>query len=926
MKMMIIGIIIVITALILFGFLIRKIVMSKNGKGKVTREKFAMQCMAMLIGLTADAIAAISSSSSFFDVLLVILGINIETSDTVVIATAVLSGVLLTSLFCLFYMTYIHWTGPVSKRQHRIDIGESEEVTGLWKDILVVCQSLGKTNLDLKAYEPHVNEEAEQISMAVSEFPWRKEFARMYRIITNQSGIDEEKDWHREQKCYISRYAQCDRIAALCVERAPGQVEVEEFLEYIGHFHQDYFRVIVAVREGEVADYTENINGYKVQYMFKSNMLEQLIDFSEYKRAIDKLYHARLTERSELRMEDIYVEPYAEKKDGTDRFLLKDYVNNWMAEQSNRQLALLGDFGQGKTLFTIHLTYHLLQEKKQHSGGRIPILIPLRGKSPRNSSPEEILSYFGVQYGIHAEALSILNANGRLLILFDGFDEMDLIGNDDIRRQHFKSLWSLVKMGKSKIIITGRPNYFMDQDEMIAALDIQSDTKELPYCQRIYLNLFDAKQISFALRSAPESVQEGIKRIVEKKISASFLDLIRRPSQLFLVSLIWEERKLEQRYANLTSAMIIDEFLKWSFERQASKSGEKNYCYLSALEREYFMTGIAVRMRKMGSTVIPYELFQEMVEELIAIFPNKLSKKNTYYQDIRNGRSIQEFANEDPNSARAIINDVRACGVLVNDYANEGLTFAHKSFYDLLVAKYFFGKYYRKQDEYMIIASALSRTTQYNLRIPKDLVIRKLLAELITMNIQVKAQNQQAVCEKIFCQCRDSIINIPIRFTKKRLLHMCGEERLEQTIQKVNGSREKERKRFAYIMCIIPIAMIGYLLQNIYYSIRYEQEAILYDLQMRGWNVASVNGKIKTNNHYIMIGVLVIVMVVLIFIIVNMITTMYLSSAAEIVLLTWYFTCKDYGIPDNVIRKNFSKKDWHQFQINIIDGNLNRLE
>lgn len=55
MKMMIIGIIIVITALILFGFLIRKIVMSKNGKGKVTREKFAMQCMAMLIGLTADA-------------------------------------------------------------------------------------------------------------------------------------------------------------------------------------------------------------------------------------------------------------------------------------------------------------------------------------------------------------------------------------------------------------------------------------------------------------------------------------------------------------------------------------------------------------------------------------------------------------------------------------------------------------------------------------------------------------------------------------------------------------------------------------------------------------------------------------------------------------------------------------------------------
>ena len=184
--------------------------------------------------------------------------------------------------------------------------------------------------------------------MAASELPWQKEFARMYRIITNQSGIDEEKDWHREQKCYISRYAQCDRIAALCVERAPGQVKVEEFLEYIGHFHQDYFRVIVAVREGEVADYTENINGYKVQYMFKSNMLEQLIDFSEYKRAIDKLYHARLTERSELRMEDIYVEPYAERKDGTDRFLLKDYVNTGWRNRAIDSLRYLEILDKGK--------------------------------------------------------------------------------------------------------------------------------------------------------------------------------------------------------------------------------------------------------------------------------------------------------------------------------------------------------------------------------------------------------------------------------------------------------------------------------------------------------------------------------------------------------------------------------------------------
>lgn len=454
-----------------------------------------------------------------------------------------------------------------------------------------------------------------------------------------------------------------------------------------------------------------------------------------------------------------------------------------------------------------------------------------------------------MQYGIRAEALAVLNANGKLLIVFDGFDEMDLVGSADIRKRHFKSLWSLVRAEKSKILVTGRPNYFMDQNEMDAALNIYSDTKELAYCQRIYLQPFDEQQIKVALRKSSKSTQNGIEKIFKDEISSSFLDLISRPSNLFLISLIWDARKIRQKYANLTSAMLIDEFLQWSFGRQASKKGEENYCYLSPLEREYFMIGLAVRMRKLGNTVISYETFQESVEELIAIFPEELSGKNTYYLNFRNGKSIQNFANQDENSARAIINDVRSCGVLVNDYVNEGLTFAHKSFYDLLVAKYFLGKYYRKRDEYMIIASTLSEVAQYNLKIPRDLVIRKLLAELITMNINVEKNNQQAACEKIFVQCRNLIINAPLYLRPKSLLKMCNVDKNEMLKTRNRGYYRQEKKRFLQIMYVVPLVAVVFMIQNVYNMNQYREAARQYYMHVQT-GATKVFSNMDTVFHY----------------------------------------------------------------------------
>lgn len=254
---------------------------------------------------------------------------------------------------------------------------------------------------------------------------------------------------------------------------------------------------------------------------------------------------------------------------------------------------------------------------------------------------------------------------------------------------------------------------------------------------------------------------------------------------------------------------------------------------------------------------------------------------------------------------------------------NEGLTFAHKSFYDLLVAKYFLGKYYRKKDEYMIIASTLSEVAQYNLKIPRDLVIRKLLAELITMNINVKKNNQQAACEKIFVQCRNLIINAPLYLRPKSLLKMCNVDKNEMLKTRSRGYYRQEKKRLLQIMYVVPLVAVVFMIRNVYNMNQYREAARQYYMHVQT-GVTKVFLNMDTVFHYnIQIVFLVACVILLVSGVLREMLRKHFSSVAEIILLTWYFTCKEKGIEKEVLKKNFSRDEWKQFERCIIRGSLN---
>lgn len=917
-----------ILALIIFAVIIIALIVlvyrTRKGKTKCVREYYACQCVVLLIGLAGDTIYAFSSGYSIWDILAVLLGIEIQEP----IALSLLNKIFIFAVFVICYLVvrqvYREWAGPISRRQFQMET-EMLEDSHILVDCFVILSSLFKHNYELKTYKSRV-ETVSYRSEITNETPWHLEFADIYSLMSNQAHIDKAKDWHALNRCYISSFADEKRIAIFCSLLVPTPAEVDTFLDYIYQHHNAFYEIIIAVKEGKRED-TVQPKKQEVKYIFKEEALNKLVDFTEYYRAVDSLYQRPLMQNTSMKIEDVYVEPECCLENGETTFQLFKYVTNWLQEDGMRQLALLGEFGQGKTLFSTYLTYHLVHEPQNE---RIPILIPLRNKSPRNCNEIEILSYFAAQYGISPEALRILNANGKLLLIFDGFDEMDLVGNDDIRKRHFQSLWKLVQP-KSKVLITGRPNYFLDRNEMASALGFQSGTKDLPYCEGLLLQPFRQEQIVQALRASKETVRSGIKHILDNQISDSFVDLISRPSHLFLISQIWEERKLEQRYQNLTSAIVINEFLQNCFERQTSKGESEPYFFLSPIEREYFMIGIAVRMYKSGATSISQDSFYNTVLELLDMFPEKLSAENSMFLNFRNGKTVRDFAKDDENSLLAIVNDVRTCGILVNDTANSGLCFAHKSFYDLLVAKFFLGKSLKLHNASMTISNAISKANAYHPRLKNDFVVRKLLAELVSAEIDVRMEHsgEKLKCLKIFEQCKKAFSYHGLRRSPQKMFLYCIREELNEQERSVieRWIPRRESIRLCYFGGVVLLVCVVFLIRCINIGQQYGEEARLYfsNVAITGETSDFTIGLINSILPYLPLIFLCAIVVVAFYILSSKIA-LSAQGKTDLILFTWYYACKENEVSDNVILKQFSKNYGNAFMAYVQGEKFNKVQ
>lgn len=435
---------------------------------------------------------------------------------------------------------------------------------------------------------------------------------------------------------------------------------------------------------------------------------------------------------------------------------------DWLkVKNNNKHIAILGEYGQGKSVLSLKITYNLINDKTENN--RIPILIPLRGKSPRNLNALEIISLWSSNYNINAKSILKLHKSGRLLFIFEGFDEMDLIGHSEIRLSHFQRLWEFATKD-SKILITGRPNFFLDTKELEIALGTKPQINGIPYCEPVYLNPFSFDQIENALRKCKDHIKNEILYFLkDQETSKNFYDLVSRPSMLFLVSQIWESRKLNENKNKINSALVIQEFLQSTYSRQHNKNSEIKYTVLNFNEREYFMIGIAIGMQKLNSysNQISKNNLQMLVNELYENFPDEISKIPTAFDFVVN-KTLKERMKDYPHAEESILTDVRSCGVLVTDLSRlDHFKFSHKSFYELLIAQYYAHLILKKNEKYTMIVNSISRTLIVNLTHLRNFESLNFISELLLSELNFTLSNdQEKDCKSLFrVICNKSLLN-----------------------------------------------------------------------------------------------------------------------------------------------------------------------
>ena len=182
---------------------------------------------------------------------------------------------------------------------------------------------------------------------------------------------------------------------------------------------------------------------------------EQQEGFRKYVRQLSSIF-------AEDALEDYYIKQRL--LDGTS---LSDRVMDWMSSSDDRPIALLGGYGMGKTSFCRYLVHALGQRYLEDPRARVPIYIRLSDIAKEQDLDGLVAKTLAQRYAVknyHFHKFLELNRRGKFVVVFDGFDEMKHALSWAEFKYNFTQINRVVG-DRAKVIIAGRPNAFLSDDE-----------------------------------------------------------------------------------------------------------------------------------------------------------------------------------------------------------------------------------------------------------------------------------------------------------------------------------------------------------------------------------------------------------------------------------------------------------------------------
>lgn len=448
-------------------------------------------------------------------------------------------------------------------------------------------------------------------------------------------------------------------------------------------------------------------NGICVRLASSRKLIFDSLDLRHYARELLRRFQQTKAGGTDATLSSSYVELNASSQRESERTRpLCDVLEEWEAESSSRHLAVTGEYGQGKSTAMLKYCASWAEEFLTNNGysRRVPLLVELRGHSPSETDPLSFISAWSARYGLLGEQVLNLIKSGEAVVVFEGFDELRNSGRAYDRHQHFNALWRFA-YPNTKIVFTGRPNFFLDQHEQNRTLRSSQTDGAVgeAFTETWRLERLDEQQINAACREFSPRARAGIQAAIAS--NPDFLEIMSRPSMLPVVATIWGEIEDLRRSGNdITGALLIERYLQAIYMRKEreleqdrvshdSPSGSR-YLVLPKPVREFLTVSVAWRMCGLGNqnTISRSDIRSmvgEMYEELFT-----LKRSASVSPEIADGLvQFEERRSEDTFADRveAITSEICSAGLLVPDPAGgvTNLRFPHKQFYEYLICKGF---------------------------------------------------------------------------------------------------------------------------------------------------------------------------------------------------------------------------------------------
>src|SRR6185312_9244931 len=198
-----------------------------------------------------------------------------------------------------------------------------------------------------------------------------------------------------------------------------------------------------------------------------------LIDFRTYlsrqtaKLAADPIYPPRLYVPQRMRTLSLVGQEDAESEDALAQ------MREWLDSPHGRFLVLLGDFGTGKTF----LLHELARRMGEAEGGLVPILLQMRSLEKGRTLDALLAQHFAQEgmEGFSPAKFRYMLEQGRIALLFDGFDELALRVTYAKAADHFATLLQAAN-GNAKVVLTSRRQHFLSESQVKTALAQQIES------------------------------------------------------------------------------------------------------------------------------------------------------------------------------------------------------------------------------------------------------------------------------------------------------------------------------------------------------------------------------------------------------------------------------------------------------------------